>query len=121
MLGLGIIADLIKIPIQGVVDHYKQKQEIKKAAAENRARLLRDETSNNHEWEMQQLEDKDKWLRRLSFGLLSFPVVMAWLDPERVDEYFKIGLSSMPEWYIGAYMGIIGAIWGISEYKRFKK
>lgn len=117
----GVIAELIKIPLQGIVNHFKQKGEIKKAASENKARLLRDESTNNHAWEMAQLEGKDIWLRRLTFGILSFPVVMAWFDPDLVKEYFDVGLASMPEWYIYVYMGIIGAIWGISEFKELRK
>jgi hypothetical protein len=55
--------------VNGVKDYVMSEQEMKKAEKQNKARLLLDTNSNNHEWEMANLTDKDKWLRRISFGL----------------------------------------------------
>ena len=118
---LGLILEGVKFLTAGIIDTVKQKREIKAAAAENRARLLRDKETNNHEWEMAQIEDKDLWLRRISFGILSFPIVFAWVDPTNVALYFNVALAAIPEWYQKMYVGIIGAIWGLAELKRFKK
>lgn len=113
-----MILELGRTLLGGIIEYFKGRQEIKKAYVENKARLLRDETSNNHEWEMANLVDKDKWLRRISFALFSFPVVLAYYDPPRVAEYFNIALHAMPEWYIKAYLIMVGGIWGVSELKR---
>jgi len=94
------------------------KQKLAEAEQDNRARLLRDEQSHNSDWEMAALQDKDKWLRRISFTMFSFPMVMAWVDPERANEYFEIGLASVPEWFLQMYMGMVGGIWGLAELKR---
>jgi hypothetical protein len=57
--------------VNGVKDYVMSEQEMKKAEKQNKARLLLDTNSNNHEWEMANLTDKDKWLRRISFGIFS--------------------------------------------------
>ena len=103
--------------VGGVVNYVQTGQEIKKAEKENRARLLRDKQSNNHDWEMANLTDKDKWLRRISFSMFSAPFVWALFDPLAVEMYFTLALSAMPEWYIQLYAGMIGGVWGIAALK----
>jgi len=90
---------------------------IKLAEKQNKARLLQSESDNNHEWEMSNLTDKDKWLRRFSFGMFSAPFIWALVDPAGVKSYFEVALAAMPEWYIQLYAGMIGGIWGIAALK----
>jgi hypothetical protein len=101
----------------GRVELKKADLDIKKAAKENKARLLRDKEGNNHQWEMANLEDKDKWLRRFSFGMFSAPFLWALYDAEAVKIYFEQALAAMPEWYIQLYAYMIGGIWAVSELK----
>ena len=114
---IGLIAGLVKPLVGGVVDYVKTGQEIKKAEKENRARLLRDTQSNNHDWEMASLSDKDRWLRRISFTMFSAPFVWALFDPTGVEVYFTIALSSVPEWWLELYGAMVGGVWGISALK----
>lgn len=114
---IGLIAGLVQPLVGGVVDYVKTGQEIKKAEKENRARLLRDKQSNNAEWEMASLTDKDKWLRRFSFGMFSAPFFWALFDPVAVEQYFNVALSAMPEWYIQMFGAMVGGVWGISALK----
>jgi hypothetical protein len=90
---------------------------VKMAERQNRARLLQSESDHNSEWEMAQIVDKDKWLRRISFAMFSAPFIWALFDPEGVREYFETALASMPEWYVKIFVGMTGAIWGISHLK----
>ena len=113
----GLIGSLLGPVIGGVKDYVMSEQEIKKAEKENRARLLRDEQSNNHDWEMANLTDKDRWLRRISFGMFSAPFFWALVDPVGVEQYFNVALSAMPEWYIQMYGAMVGGVWGISALK----
>lgn len=103
--------------LQGKQEIQKAEQNRQLAAMENQARLLRDTQSNNQAWEMAQLTDADKILRRSSFVIFSAPFIVAIISPNAVAHYFTIALSSMPLWYIQTYMGIIGAVWGISSLK----
>jgi len=114
---IGLIGTLLGPVIGGVKDYVMSEQEIKKAEKENRARLLRDEQSNNHDWEMANLTDKDRWLRRISFGMFSAPFFWALVDPVGVEQYFNVALSAMPEWYIQMYGAMVGGVWGISALK----
>ena len=114
---IGLIGTLLGPVIGGVKDYVMSEQEIKKAEKENRARLLRDKQSNNHDWEMANLTDKDKWLRRISFSMFSAPFVWALFDPLAVEAYFTLALSAMPEWYIQMYGAMVGGVWGISALK----
>jgi len=93
------------------------KHKIKIAGMENRARLLRDKQSNNHDWEMKVLEGKDSLLQRFSFLMFSLPFIVAMFDHEKVKDYFDVGLSSMPDWYIQIFVSIIGGVWGFAALK----
>jgi hypothetical protein len=114
---IGIIGSLLGPVIGGVKDYVAGEQEIKKAEKANKARLLRDKQSNNAEWEMANLTDKDKWLRRFSFGMFSAPFFWALVDPVAVEQYFNVALSAMPEWYIQMFGAMVGGVWGISALK----
>jgi hypothetical protein len=94
-----------------------QDLDIKMAVKENKARLLRDTNSNNHDWEMANLEDKDRWLRRISFGMFSAPFIWALFDPEGVQAYFDVALKAMPEWYIQLFAAMVGGVWGFAALK----
>ena len=114
---IGLIGAVLGPIFNGVKDYVAGEQEIKKAEKENRARLLRDKASNNHDWEMANLTDKDKWLRRISFGMFSAPFVWALFDPVAVEAYFVLALSAMPEWYVQMYGAMVGGVWGVAALK----
>lgn len=101
----------------GRVKLKEKKMEVQQAILDNKARLARDENSNNHEWEMANLEDKDKWLRRISFTMFAAPFIWALFDPDGVKEYFDVALASMPEWYIQLFAAMVGGVWGFSALK----
>lgn len=103
--------------VNGVKDYVMSEQEMKKAEKQNKARLLLDTNSNNHDWEMANLTDKDKWLRRISFGVFVFPLIWAAFDPIAVQAYFQVALTVMPQWYIQIVLSMVGGIWGISVLK----
>ena len=113
----GPLIDGVKEWNNGRVKLKNKKLEITEAVLTNKARLANDTNSNNHDWEMANLEDKDIWLQRISFTMFSSPFIWALFDPAGVKEYFDIALASMPEWYIQLFAGMVGAIWGISQLK----
>lgn len=113
----GPIINGIKSWNEGRVKLKEKDLDIKMAEKENKARLLRDTGQNNHEWEMANLTDKDKWLRRISFGMFSAPFVWALFDPIGVKEYFEVALKAMPEWYIQLYAAMVGGVWGFAALK----
>jgi hypothetical protein len=114
---MGLFSGILGPIVNGVKDYVMSEQEMKKAEKQNKARLLLDTNSNNHEWEMANLTDKDKWLRRISFGIFVFPLVWAAFDPVAVQAYFQVALTVMPEWYVQIVLSMVGGIWGISVLK----
>ena len=111
------VADVIKEKHETRKVIKKAELDINLAEKENRARLLREKSTNNHEWEMANLADKDRWLRRGSFVIFTAPFLWALFDPTGVKQYFDIALDSMPDWYIQMYAAIIGGVWGFSALK----
>jgi hypothetical protein len=114
---LGLFSGILGPIVNGVKDYVMSEQEMKKAEKQNKARLLLDTNSNNHDWEMANLTDKDKWLRRISFGVFVFPLIWAAFDPIAVQAYFQVALTVMPDWYIQIVLSMVGGIWGISVLK----
>jgi hypothetical protein len=114
---MGLFSGILGPIVNGVKDYVMSEQEMKKAEKQNKARLLLDTNSNNHDWEMANLTDKDKWLRRISFGIFVFPLVWAAFDPVAVQAYFQVALTVMPEWYVQIVLSMVGGIWGISVLK----
>lgn len=108
---------LLSVLFGGLVDWFKGKQEMKKAAMENKARLLRDKNSNNHEWEMANLLDKDKTLRLMSFLMFAFPFIAAIFNAQAVNEYFTVAVASVPLWWQQMFVAIVGSVWGIASLK----
>lgn len=95
----------------------EDKRQVERAVTENRIRLAQSAQEHNQEWEMRALEGRDNWLRRLSFGMWSAPLLWAYFDPAGARAYFTESLAGLPEWYVGGYLAITGAVWGLVELK----
>jgi hypothetical protein len=66
---------------------------------------------------MASLEDKDRWLRRISFFVFVWPITpVAAIRPEWVERYYQ-ALDAIPEWNLKIVMIMIGGIWGVAELK----
>jgi len=118
MLGiLTSIATLATTWFEGRNEKAKGKIALDKAELDNKIRLMLSTQEYNKEWEIAQIRDKDKSLRWFSFILMSAPFIVALFDPQAVNNYFTVALAGVPDWWIKAYMGIVGAIWGLSSLK----
>lgn len=95
----------------------ENQRAVEKAVTENRIRLAESRETHNQEWEMRALEGRDTWLRRLSFAAWSAPLLWAYFDPAAAAAYFTTSLGALPDWYVGGYLAITGAVWGIAELK----
>ena len=83
---------------------------------DNQARLAEDKESHNHHWEMAALKGSDKWLRQVSYSMISGPILIAFVSPEHAREIFE-GLEQVPDWWIKTFVGVNGAVWGLSKLK----
>lgn len=111
------VTSFITTWLTGRQQKQKAKLEMQLAEMNNKARLLADKENNNHAWEMANLMDKDKWLRRISFAMFSSPFLVALISPEHVAIYFNTAIKSVPVWWQQTFMAITGGIWGLSSLK----
>jgi hypothetical protein len=95
----------------------ENQRAVEKAVTDNRIRLAESEQTHNQEWEMRALEGRDAFLRRASFTAWSAPLLWAYFDPTGAALYFSQSLGALPDWYVGGYLAITGAVWGVSELK----
>jgi hypothetical protein len=66
---------------------------------------------------MSALEGRDNFLRRASFVAWSAPIAWAAVDAPGAARFFTDALGALPDWYVGGYLAITGAVWGLSELK----
>jgi len=116
----GLIVNFVTGFFTDWIDERKDKRAVKKAVSESKIKLAQSDQSHNQNWELEALQGRDTWLRRFSFALFTFPLIWAGFDPQSAQVYFTQALAALPDWYIGVYMGIMSAIWGISELKKWK-
>lgn len=100
-------------------DSYLKKSELKDAIHQNKIRLASDEKSYNHAYEMAALTGADVWLKRFSFIIIFFPLVLIYFDKQAVTNYFFV-VSGLPDSYLYLVGIVIGALWGVSELKNYK-
>jgi hypothetical protein len=111
------LLDIGKAWLDGFNQKQKAKQDLELAELNNKQRLLLDTQSNNHAWEMANLTDKDKWLRRVSFAMFASPFIIAIFAPEHIQYYFEHAIAMVPEWWQKTFMSITGGVWGLSSLK----
>jgi len=99
-------------------EYLKGKQTITAAKAAKTAELISKQTDNDHEWETQALQERDNFLRRACFVMFALPFVWAAFDPKGVQAYFEVALAGVPDWYVKAFLAMVGSIWGAVEIKR---
>lgn len=93
------------------------KAELEIAVTNNRARLARDKETNNHDWEMANLTDKDKGLRYISYSIFALPILVTVVYPSQGQAIFT-NLEYVPDWWVKTFVSINGGVWGIIELKR---
>ena len=108
---LGIFSTLA----EGVVNHFKHKNEIKQAETEGRIAVITKAADNVADWEKLQAQgSQNSWKDEYWTIVLSIPAIMSFV-PGLVD-YVAAGFAAlqlMPDWYQWILLGAIGASFGI--------
>jgi len=110
------VAGLASSWLAGRAAKSKAKAALELAVIENKTRLALSETEANHEWEMSQLQDKDKWLRWFSYSMFTAPILVMVVAPEHGKRIFE-NLEYVPSWLIEIWIALNGAVWGLSSLK----
>jgi hypothetical protein len=111
-----ILLNIVKEGFSFWKDKRKAVHDMKMAGIQNRQRLLLDEGSYNHEWEMKALETSSKGLKHMSFLLFAGPILVTVVHPSYGGEIWT-NLKLVPEGFMQIYYAITGAIWGIAALK----
>lgn len=99
--------------ITGIVDHFKGKQEIKKAVVENKIRLAQSSQEFNQAWEMKQLENAGWKDDVLFYAWLAF-FIWSGFDPDGAASVLK-SWEALPEWFLKITFWIVAAVLGVKK------
>ena len=113
---IGPVANLAGSWLKGRAAKSQAKRDLELAIIQNKTRLALSENEANHEWEMAQLQDKDKWLRYFSYTMFTAPIVVMVVAPEHGKRIFE-NLDYVPSWLVEIWIALNGAIWGLSSLK----
>ena len=113
---MNILSFLVS-PVKELITYYREKKQ-----AEHKRDLAvinhqADKAQNDHNWEMANLVDNDKALRRVSFVMFSSPIILAMAAPEHASIAFQ-NLNLVPSWMVETWIGINGAVWGLASLKK---
>jgi len=111
-MALGLIT-LASTIISGITGHFKRKQEVKNAVAQNKIRLAADQQSHNHEWEMKQLENVGWKDDVLFYGFIAM-FIWAGFDPEGARQFF-VNLQVLPTWFIKTWLWLVASVVGVKK------
>ncbi len=110
------IANLAGTFIKNRAEKSMAKHKLELNVLENKARLALAEHEANSEWEMAQLQDKDKILRWFSYTMFTAPIIITIIMPEWGKQIFQ-NLEYAPSWVVEVWIAMNGAVWGLSSLK----
>lgn len=116
----GPIIALVKTVAGGFMQNMKAKQQLKAAVVTRKLEMISDKEKYNEAWELAALQDSDRWIKRLSFLLLSAPLITSIFLPAATQGYITHTLSTLPVWYTTAYMGMLSSIWAVKSLQSFR-
>ncbi len=116
----GPVISLVKTIAGGFMQNMKAKQQLKAAVVTRKLEMIADKASYNQQWELTALQDSDKWIKRLSFLLLSAPLITAIFMPTQTQGYITHVLGTLPVWYTTSYLGMLSSIWGVKSLQSLR-
>ena len=107
------LAGLVSLVVEGIRDHVKGKQDIKKAVVENKIRLAQSSQEYNQAWEMKQLEQVGLKDDVLFYAWLAF-FVWSGFFPEDAAEVIK-AWEILPDWFLQITFWLVAAVLGVKK------
>ena len=98
----------------------EKKLDVKLAALENDARLLRDTQQANTTWETERIRQTDKWANRFVVVSLFWPFYAWWFAPEKAVAFGQF-LQSFPAWYTGITASVVMALFGLRKALQWRQ
>ncbi len=116
----GPVIALVKTVANGWLGHIKAKQQLRAAVVTRKLEMIADKQHYNEQWELAALQDSDRLIKRLSFLLLSAPLITSIFMPAQTESYITHVLGTLPVWYTTAYMGMLSSIWAVKSLQSFR-
>lgn len=116
----GPVIALVKTVADGWLGHIKAKQQLRAAVVTRKLEMIADKQHYNEQWELAALQDSDRLIKRLSFLLLSAPLITSIFMPAQTESYITHVLGTLPVWYTTAYMGMLSSIWAVKSLQSFR-
>ncbi|MEF2146201.1 MAG: hypothetical protein V3573_12215 [Desulfovibrionaceae bacterium] len=110
---IGAVAGLVTLIVEGVRDHLKGSQEIRRAVVDNRIRLARSSLEFNQEWEMKQLENAGWKDDVLFYAWLAF-FIWSGFFPDRAECVIR-SWENLPDWFLQITFWIVAAVLGVKK------
>lgn len=110
---VGALAGLASAVVDGIREHIKGRQEIKRAVVENKIRLAGSSLEFNQAWEMKQLENAGWKDDVLFYAWLAF-FVWSGFDPAAAAEVLQ-SWEALPEWFLKITFWIVAAVLGVKK------
>ena len=111
---LSLIVDSVKTVFGWIAEKSKAKHEKEMAVIELEKRLLLSKQQANSQWEIAQLKDKDKWLRRGAFLLFASPLIASLISPEWGVK-IQAAWHTLPLWQSNVLSGICLGVFGMRK------
>lgn len=116
---VGLVGTIATELVTNWQSRQQDKRDLARSVTEFKQEQARSRDRYNHEWELQALQGSGVWMRRATLALFSWPLFWAYFDPQAVQDYFAV-LEQMPDWYLQAYFGMLGAVWGFIELRNWR-
>lgn len=116
---VGLVGTIATELVSNWQSRQQDNRDLARSVTEFKQEQVRSKDRYNHEWELQALQGSGLWMRRATLALFSWPLFWAYFDPAAVNAYFAV-LEQMPDWYLQAYFGMLGAVWGFVELRNWR-
>ncbi|WP_022662143.1 hypothetical protein [Paucidesulfovibrio longus] len=110
---VGALAGLLSLVVDGVREHLRGNQEIRRAVVENKVRLAQSSQEFNQAWEMKQLENAGWKDDVLFYAWLAF-FVWSGFDPAGAGEVLR-AWEALPDWFLQVTFWIVAAVLGVKK------
>jgi hypothetical protein len=107
------ISGLLSLVVEGVREHFKGNQEIRRAVVENKVRLAQSSQEFNQAWEMKQLENAGWKDDVLFYAWLAF-FIWSGFDPDGAASVVQ-SWEALPDWFLQITFWIVAAVLGVKK------
>ena len=115
---IAAVIEIIKLALGFIKERSQAKHDVKMAYLLDKKRQLDDHNTQTYNWDMSQLNNKNRVIRILAFLAFFSPWLGYAISPE-VGNWVERGWTSVPQWQANAFSGLCLAIFGMQHIHNF--